>query len=138
MIIASVFLAAASAATFSLPPPEEAVVGQNLVVQAKASETLLDIARRYDLGYGDITMANPDIDPWLPKAGSSIIIPAQYVLPQAPRKGIVVNLAEMRLYYFPKSLSGQPGIVITHPIGIGREGWLTPQGKTSVIGKKKN
>lgn len=138
IIITSVFLAAASATTFLLPPPREAIVGQNLVVKAKASETLLDIARRYDLGYGDITMANPNIDPWLPKEGSSVIIPTQYVLPQAPRKGIVINLAEMRLYYFPKPQSGQPGIVMTHPIGIGREGWLTPQGKTSVISKKKN
>jgi L,D-transpeptidase ErfK/SrfK len=138
-IIAGVLLATAvSAATFALPPLGESVVGQNIIIQAKASETLLDIARRYDVGYSEIKLANPNIDPWLPKEGSEVLVPTQYVLPQAPRKGVVINLAEMRLYYFPESLVGQPGIIITHPIGIGREGWSTPLGTTSIVGKKKN
>lgn len=139
IIVVGVLLAtAASAATFALPPLGESVVGQNIIIQAKASETLLDIARRYDVGYSEIKIANPNIDPWLPKEGSEVLVPTQYVLPQAPRKGVVINLAEMRLYYFPESLVGQPGIIITHPIGIGREGWSTPLGTTSIVGKKKN
>jgi L,D-transpeptidase ErfK/SrfK len=139
IIVAGVLLAtAASAATFALPPLGESVVGQNIIIQAKASETLLDIARRYDVGYSEIKIANPNIDPWLPKEGSEVLVPTQYVLPQAPRKGVVINLAEMRLYYFPESRVGQPGIIITHPIGIGREGWSTPLGTTSIVGKKKN
>lgn len=129
---------AVSAATLVLPSSGESVVGRNLIVPAKASETLLDIARRYDVGYSEIKAANPNIDPWLPKEGSPVVVPTQYVLPQAPRRGIVINLAEMRLYYFPESQPGQPGVVVTHPIGIGREGWSTPLGKTSVISKKKN
>ncbi|MGR6036196.1 MAG: L,D-transpeptidase family protein [Candidatus Nitrosoglobus sp.] len=139
IITASALLTApALAASFPLPPPGESVVGQNIFVPAKASETLLDIARRYDVGYSEIKIANPNIDPWLPKEGIPVLVPTQYVLPQAPRKGVVINLAEMRLYYFPKSPVGQPRIIITHPIGIGREGWLTPLGLTSVIGKKKD
>ncbi|QBQ53282.1 L,D-transpeptidase family protein [Nitrosococcus wardiae] len=139
MIAVSIlWTSAVSAATFVLPSSGESVVGRNFIVPAKASETLLDIARRYDVGYREIKAANPNIDPWLPKEGSPVVVPTQYVLPQAPRRGIVINLAEMRLYYFPESQLGQPGVVVTHPIGIGREGWSTPLGKTSVISKKKN
>lgn len=128
----------ASAATFGLPPPGEAVIGQNLIVHAKASETLLDIARRYEIGYREIRAANPAIDPWLPEEGALVLIPSQYVLPQAPRKGIVINLAEMRLYYFPRRPAGQMEVVVTYPIGIGREGWSTPLGKTTIIEKTPN
>ncbi len=128
----------ASAGTFGLPPPGEAVVGQNLIAHAKASETLLDIARRYEVGYNEIKAANPAIDPWLPEEGAQVLVPLQYVLPQAPRKGIVVNLAEMRLYYFPPPPPGQAGMVITYPLGIGREGWSTPLGKTKIIEKTPN
>lgn len=127
-----------SAATFDLPPPGEEVVGQNLFVHAKASETLLDIARRYEVGYSEIKAANPDVDLWLPEEGAQVLIPLQYVLPQAPRKGIVINIAEMRLYYFPKTPPGQAGVVITYPLGIGREGWATPLGKTTIIEKTPN
>lgn len=134
----ALFPAVVGATNFALPPPGEAVVGHNLVVHAKASETLLDIARRYNVGYSEIKAANPNIDPWLPKEGDLVVVPTQYVLPQAPREGIVINLAEMRLYYFLERRLGQPGGVITHPIGIGREGWSTPLGRTSVIGKKQN
>lgn len=107
------------------------VVGKLQTVTAKASDTLLDIARRFDVGYNAITAANPGVDPWLPKAGSPVTIPSQFVLPKAPRRGIVVNLAEMRLYYYP------PGgkTVVTHPLGIGREGWSTPVGLTRVVAK---
>ncbi|KFI23515.1 peptigoglycan-binding protein LysM [Nitrosococcus oceani] len=139
-IIASaiLFSAPALAVTFALPSLGETVVGRNLVVPAKASETLLDIARRYDVGYSEIKAANPNVDLWLPKEGSLVVVPTRYILPQAPRKGVVINLAEMRLYYFPESPTAQPSAVVTHPIGIGREGWSTPLGRTSVISKKKN
>jgi L,D-transpeptidase ErfK/SrfK len=138
IVLCTLGSAVVSAAIFDLPPPEEAVIGQNLTVYAKASETLLDIARRYGIGYQEIKAANPKIDPWLPPEGAPVLLPLQYVLPQAPRKGMVINLAEMRLYYFPESSAGQRDVVITHPLGIGREGWLTPLGKTTVIAKKKD
>ncbi|MDE2050248.1 MAG: L,D-transpeptidase family protein, partial [Gammaproteobacteria bacterium] len=89
-------------------------------------------------GLGEMTRANPNVDPWIPKPGAAVIVPTQYVLPDAPRRGIVVNLAAMRLFYFPPHKRGKPQIVITHPVGIGRQGWKTPQGMTHVLWHEKN
>jgi len=128
----------ADATTFDLPDENSRVIGHNLVVYSHEEDTLLDIARRFDLGYSEIVNANPDIDPWLPGAGKRVLVPNQFILPDAPHKGIVVNLAEMRLYYFPAKKKNQRQQVITHPIGVGREGWTTPLGKTRIIQKKKD
>ncbi len=98
-------------------------------------ETLLDVARWYDLGYNQIILANPKVDPWVPKPGSKVVIPAVYVLPRF-KTGLVVNLAEMRLYFFRKEAGRN--IVYTAPIGIGTEGKLTELGVYTVIRKKKN
>ena len=98
-------------------------------------ETLLDIARWYDLGYNQIVLANPGVDPWVPPEGREIIIPTQYVLPEK-RAGLVVNLAEMRLYFFRRELGQQ--VVYTAPIGVGVEGKLTELGVYTVIRKKKH
>jgi len=78
------------------------------------------------------------VDPWLPGAGRDIVVPTRFVLPDAPRDGIVINVAAMRLYYFPAHKKGEPQMVYTHPIGIGKAGWSTPQGVTSVVSHVKD
>lgn len=123
---------------FSFDAARDDVVGTLQVVTAGKDDTLSDIARRFNLGYEEIVSANPGVDPWLPKAGTKIIIPTQFVLPDAPRQGVVINLAAMRLFYFPKTKPGKPQKVITHPVGIGRVEWKTPEGMTRVASKTEN
>jgi len=130
--------AVSEAAVFPLPGPGNDLVGEVVTVTVQDEDTLLDIARRHDLGYNEIVAANPDVDPWLPPVGSQVLVPARFILPNTPREGIVVNLAEMRLYYFPARQQHGRGVVMTFPIGIGQEGWSTPLGKTRVIAKKRN
>ncbi|MBK1645618.1 peptigoglycan-binding protein LysM [Thiocapsa imhoffii] len=120
---------------FLLTGSETDVVGAVQVVVARHEDTLADFARRYGLGFDEILAANPDVDPWLPGRGTRVILPTQYVLPNAPREGIVVNLAALRLFYFPTPEDGMQPVVITHPIGIGREGRRTPVGRMRIIEK---
>ncbi len=101
-------------------------------------DTLPDIARRFNLGYEEIARANPGVDPWVPGEGREIVLPTQFVLPAAAREGLVINLAQLRVFYFPKVKEGEPQTVITHPIGIGKVGWQTPEGSTKVTGKRTN
>ena len=101
-------------------------------------DTLPDIARRFDVGYEEMLTANPGVDPWLPGAGREVIVPTQFVLPTAPREGVVVNVAAMRIFYYPPHKKGEPQIVFTHPIGIGKVGWKTPEGTTRVISRQKD
>ena len=128
----------ANATTFNLVDNDTRVVGHNLIVYSHKEDTLLDIARRFDIGYEEIVNANQHLDPWLPGENKRVLVPNKFILPDAPHKGIVINLAEMRLYYYPKVKKGQRQQVITHPIGIGREGWTTPLGKARIIQKKKD
>jgi L,D-transpeptidase ErfK/SrfK len=116
----------------------DAVVGRLQVTRASAEDTFSDIARRFNLGFEELARANPGIDPWLPGADREIVLPTQFVLPDAPRQGLVINLPALRVFYFPKPKDGEPQRVITHPIGIGKVGWSTPEGSTTVIGKRKN
>lgn len=120
---------------FVLPPEGTDVVGVVQVAVAHHEDTLPDLARRYNLGYEEIVAANPGMDPWLPGAGTRVVLPTQFVLPDAPREGLVLNLASMRLFYYPEPAAGEPPMVITHPIGIGREGWQTPLGKLRITEK---
>jgi len=120
---------------FLLPPEGVDIVGNVQITAAHQEDTLLDIARRYDLGYEEIIAANPGVDPWLPGKDTSVVLPTQFILPGQEREGLVLNLASMRLFYFPKPEPGQLAEVITHPIGIGREGWRTPQGTTRITQK---
>src|SRR5512143_1817087 len=119
---------------FTLNPGDD-VVGSVQVVRARDEDTLSDIARRFNVGYEEIVSANPGVDPWLPKVGTEVVIPTMFVLPDAKRQGIVINLAAMRLFYFPQTKPGAPQKVITHPIGIGRVGWRTPEGNTKIVSK---
>jgi L,D-transpeptidase ErfK/SrfK len=123
-----------------LPLPGEGVdvVGEILVAEADAKDTLLDIARRYGLGYEEITNANPGVDPWLPGAGTAVVVPKQRLLPRAPRSGIVINLPEHRLYWFPPAPAGQQPIVWSFPVSIGKMDWNTPLGRTSIVSKAKD
>lgn len=114
------------------------VIGSVQVITAEYEDTLSDIARRFNLGYEEIVSANPDVDPWLPGEGTRIVIPTQFVLPDAPREGIVINLAAMRLFYYPPAKDGELQTVITHPIGIGRLNWKTPEGVTRITVKDEN
>jgi len=113
--------------------PDEDVVGVVQIVTSSKEDTLTDIARRFNVGYQEILRANPKVDPWLPGAGRPIVVPTQFIIPNAPRTGIVINIAAMRLFYFPPHKPGEPQVVITHPIGIGKVGWATPEGVTKIV-----
>jgi len=129
----------ASAATELILPPEDVdLVGEIRYVNARHEDTLLDIARYFDLGKNEIKSANPGVDTWLPGEGRRIMLPTRYILPDVPRKGLVLNLPEMRLYYFPPARRGQVRRVVTHPISIGRMDWKTPLGKTRITTKVKD
>ncbi|MGR8935548.1 MAG: L,D-transpeptidase family protein [Gammaproteobacteria bacterium] len=105
---------------------------------AENGETLLDVARRFDLGQTEIVRLNPDVDRWLPKNGELVRVANLRILPDAPRHGIVLNVAEARMYYYQTIGANQPRFVRTYPIGYGREEWNTPLGATKVINKMKN
>jgi L,D-transpeptidase ErfK/SrfK len=122
---------------FAFDPETTGVVGQLQVTRARHEDTLPDIARRFNLGYDEVARANPGVDPWLPGEGTRIVLPTQFVLPEAPPEGVVVNLAALRLFYFPKPSQDGRREVMTFPIGIGKVGWATPEGATTVVSKRK-
>jgi L,D-transpeptidase ErfK/SrfK len=127
----------ASAATYLLPSGSDTVIGEVQRVIARHEDTLLDIGRTHGVGYEEIVAANPGVDPWLPGNGTEVLIPSRYILPDAPREGIVVSLAEHRLYYFPPARAGEPLVVKTYPISIGKMDWKTPLGRTRIINKRE-
>ena len=114
------------------------IVGVVQKTRASKEDTLTDIARRFNVGYEEIVRANPDVDPWLPGENREIVVPSQFILPNAPREGIVINAAAMRLFYYPKVKKGEPQVVHTYPIGIGKVGWKTPEGVTKIVRRKKD
>ena len=124
--------------SFELLTPDQDVVGEPQVVFASDTDTLSDLARQYGLGYDEIIAANPDVDPWLPGEGTPVILPTQYVLPDVERQGVVLNIATKRLFYFPAAGEGEVQRVLTYPIGIGRVGWETPIGDTTVVSKARD
>ena len=121
-----------------LTGPHDAVVGYVQKTIIGKHDTLSDIARRFDIGYGEVVLANPGVDPWLPGVGREVVVPTRFVLPSAPHSGVVINLAAMRIYYFPPHKRHEPQVVYTHPIGIGRIGWKTPEGTTRIIARQKD
>jgi len=110
------------------------LIGDKTIHKTTLDDTLLDLARTYDVGYVAMIAANPVLDPWVPGEGKEIVVPTQHLLPQAPHEGIVINIAEMRLYYFPV----KEGVPETYPIGIGEEGSETPSGETRIVRKVAN
>ena len=141
ILIPVIALAAALPATadeYPLPIEGSDSIGETTTTAVEAQDTLLDLARRYGLGYEEITNANPGVDPWLPGAGTVVVVPKQRLLPRAPRSGIVINLPEHRLYWFPPTAAGQPPVVWTFPVSIGKMDWHTPLGRTSIVSKAKD
>ncbi|MCW4150279.1 L,D-transpeptidase family protein [Halomonas sp. 18H] len=114
------------------PLPETGnIVGETYTVNVEYEEdTLLDIAHAHGVGYEEIRRANPDTSLWVPGRGTPVQIPAQHILPDVERTGVVINIAELRLYYYPEVKDGEASRVETYPIGIGRDGFNTPLGIT--------
>lgn len=120
---------------FVLTDPEQRIVGELQVLRARSEDTFVDIGRAYNLGFEELVAANPDVDPWLPGEGAEIVLPTRFILPAVEREGIIVNNAQMRLYYFEPPAEDGSQVVHTHPIGIGRIGRATPTGQSTVIDK---
>lgn len=118
--------------------PAAAKPGEDLVGTLRhhivaAGETLLEIAKRNDLGFVELRAANPGVDPWVPPVGTRLILPTAHLLPNEARQGLIINLAEQRLYFFPQGSAA----ILTFPIGTGKQGWPTPLGHTTVVGKRE-
>ncbi|NBC97426.1 L,D-transpeptidase [Atlantibacter hermannii] len=128
-------LQASRATTYPLPPEGSRLVGSNITITIPEGNTepLEHFAAMYGLGLSNMLEANPGVDPYLPTPGSQLIIPQQVILPDTPRKGIVVNSAEMRLYYYPPD----SGTVVVLPIGIGQAGRETPRNWVTKVERKQ-
>lgn len=120
------------------------VIGSPRTYTVQAKDTLLDIARYFDLGFNEVRAAHPQLDPWLPPVGQEISLPTFWVLPASRATAvnmdrIVVNIPEMRMYYFPNQVKhGAERLVLTYPVGLGRENWPTPQTPFRIRGKTAN
>ena len=131
-------LLVAHATSYQLQNGADTIVGKLDSAVVDRDTTLLDIAREYGFGYQDLKLLNPTIDTWMPNDGELVQLPSKFILPNVVREGIVLNIPEMRLYYYPPQIKGEPERVFTYPLGVGREGWATPYKKTRIIGKKKH
>lgn len=138
VLLGILIAASARAEIYELPPDGYDVVGALATITAREDDTLVDIARRHGLGYHDIVRANRGVNVWVPGEGTEVVLPTRFVLPPGPRQGIVLNLPEYRLYYYPEPADGELAYVMTYPISIGRMDWDTPLGVTSVISKVRN
>ncbi len=129
----------AQAESYSLPEnPKDSVVGDNEYINSNYTDTLVDIGRENDLGYDEVVKANPNVNRWLPGNGTRVLLPKRYILPDTPREGIVLNIPELRLYYYPPVKGSIPKMVETFPVSIGRMDWKTPLGKTKILKKEKD
>lgn len=122
------------ASSFDLPKRGDDLVGAVTNYVVKKGDDFVKIAEKFDVGYYTLIEANPGIDPKKPPLNSLIIVPAQYILPNTPREDVVINLAEMRLYFYPRNEKK----VYTYPVGIGREGTMTPLGYMHIVSHRKN
>jgi L,D-transpeptidase ErfK/SrfK len=128
----------AHATVYTLTKPDDTVVGQDQTIKTVYSDTLYDLAAKFSLGSEELIRVNPGVDAWIPGEGKEITVPGRHILPPGPHEGIVVNLPEHRLYYFPKPKRGGPIEVITYPVSIGKMDWRTPLGLTHVTQKIKD
>ena len=128
------------ATTYNLPTSlgdrvVEASTKDTVTVTVDHDQTLLDVARRYNLGQTEIVTINPKLDRWLVKKGTAVRLPNRRILPNTPHNGITLNIAEYRMYYYPADV---PGTVRSYAHGVGRQDWQTPLGKTSIAKKVKD
>ena len=128
LFVAVLSFASPSFAAYDLP-----YVGEIVDYDARHEDTFVHLARDYNLGFVEIRAANPYVDPWVPGRGTDLTLPTMHLLPDSPRDGVVINLADMRLYAY---VNGEEAPYHT-PIGVGREGLNTPIGTTKVVRKKE-
>ncbi len=137
-LFAGVLAVASAMPAMADPGPADiaasALVGTVSAYTTRYDDTLLDVARASGLGYTEMIVANPGVDPWLPGEGTEVVLPTGHLLPDGAREGVLINLGDHRLYFFPGK--GQPAL--SYPIGVGREGWATPLGQTTVLRKRKD
>ncbi|MDO6428075.1 L,D-transpeptidase family protein [Thalassotalea sp. 1_MG-2023] len=126
------FTLSLQASVYALPTSESRIIGEDVEHEVLPGDYFQALAEYYNVGLLALIEANPHVDPFLPPVGTDIIIPKRMILPYAERKGIIINLAELRLYYFPP----EEPLVYVFPVGIGREGLSTPN-LISVIGDKR-
>jgi len=131
-VFAALFPYLSFGTVYQLPDKNSRVIGENALYIVEQGDYFQSIAEYHDIGLLALIAANPNVDPFLPEVGSSLIIPKQMLLPFAERKGIVINLSELRLYYFPPNEK----LVYVFPVGIGRQGLSTPK-VISYIGDKR-
>ncbi|EPF6161602.1 L,D-transpeptidase [Citrobacter sedlakii] len=125
----------ALAVTYPLPPEGSRLVGTPLTITVPENNTqpLEAFAAQYGQGLSNMLEANPDVDVFLPTSGSTLVVPQQLILPATVRQGIVVNVAEMRLYYYPQDSN----TVEVLPIGIGQAGRETPRNWVTTVQRKQ-
>jgi L,D-transpeptidase ErfK/SrfK len=117
----------------------QTIIGSPREYTIQKKDTLLDVARYFDLGYNELVQAYPDMDPWLPPVGETLTVPTFWILPKSSNEGVVVNIPEMRLYYFPpRDKEETQRMVVTLPVGLGRDDWPTPVAKFKISGKTAN
>lgn len=133
VIMALAFAPAAFGLTFNIEPGSD-IVGEVQHYTVQKGDTMHSIARKFDMGYDEMVEANPAVKPGKLKPGTDLLIPSEFILPNVPHEGIVLNVAEMRVYYFPANSN----TVITHPVGLGQQGWRTPIGETTIVAKRAN
>jgi len=114
--------------------PDLTVIGAPSTYSVKNNDTMLDIARRNGLGYNEMNLIYPAMDPWVPPSKKNLIVPTFWVLPPSQHEQLIINLPELRLYFFDRS----SGTVQTYPIGIGDEGWESPLGSFHIVEKRPN
>lgn len=137
-LLSFLILLAVSNPAFAVTWPDagEDVIGELITDRLRGEQTLLELARMHNIGFIEITAANPDLDPWLPQPGAEVLIPQLHVLPEGPRDGIVVNRSERRMYFFTGHWPDREGpVVSTNPVGIGIAGRDTPVTESRVVAR---
>jgi L,D-transpeptidase ErfK/SrfK len=138
LLLLSLACVPARGSVYALPEDGSTIIGEAGSMTTVYEDTLPDLAQRYSLGYYEIIRANPAVDVWIPGAGKHLTLPGRRILPPGPRDGIVVNLPEHRLYFYPKPRRGEKPAVITYPVSIGKMDWRTPLGETRIVSKVRN
>jgi L,D-transpeptidase ErfK/SrfK len=142
LTVLALYFASASmsalAAVYELPANGLGMVGTDSRTRLGDEEKLFDVARRYGLGYPEIVRANPGADIWKPRGTQEILLPVRRILPPTPHDGVVINLPEHRLYYYPRPKPGEKRVVVTYPVSIGRMDWHSPLGETRIIAKERH